>query len=78
MTEFTTPMQLCREIGFVNNVLKPAQQEVLNEWDLRFNKKLYSPTPPPGIQIRDYILNTIPSEVYNIQNDMIKEPYQYI
>ena len=70
---FARPIDLCKEIGFVNRVLALANNEPLNEWDMRFNKKIYYKTKPPGIQLRDYILNTIPSEIYNIQNHLIKE-----
>ena len=67
-TVFPTPMSLCREIAYVNVLMKLDQEEPLNEWDLRYNKKIYYKSPVPGIQLRDYILNTISSETYRIEN----------
>ena len=75
---FPTPMSLCREIAYVNLLMALDNEEPLNEWDLRYNKKVYYASPAPGIQLRDYVLNTIPSEIYNIENGMIENPYHYI
>jgi len=61
-------MSLCREIGYVNIILDLDNKEVMNEWDLRYNNKIYYKSKVPGTQLKDYILNTIASEVYNIEN----------
>jgi hypothetical protein len=65
---YPTPMALCREIGYVNLILALQQDEGVNEWDLRYNKKIYYKSKIPGTQLRDYILNTIASEIYNVEN----------
>jgi hypothetical protein len=44
--------------------------EPLNEWDIRYNKKIYYKSKVPGTQIIDYILNTIASEIYNVENSL--------
>ena len=69
---------MCQEIGYVNLILALDKNEKLNEWDLRYNKKIYYKSKPPGIELRDYILNTIVSEIYNIQNQITKDFFKFV
>jgi len=46
---FPTPMALCREIAYVNLLMNLENEEPLNEWDIRYNSKIYYPSPFPGI-----------------------------
>ena len=71
-------MSLCREVGYVNIVMELEQQNPLNEWDIIHNKRIYYKSKVPGTQLRDYILNTIPSEIYSIENKMTATPYSFI
>lgn len=63
-------MQLCRELAFVNSIMSLNVGEQVNEWDLRYNKKIYYKSKVPGTQLRDYIMNTISSEIYNLENQL--------
>lgn len=67
-SKFQTPMQLCRELAYVDLIMELHVEEPLNEWDLRYNKKIYYKSKVPGTQLRDYIMNTISSEIYNLEN----------
>ena len=52
--------------------------EPLNEWDIRYNKKIYYKSKVPGTQIIDYILNTIASEIYNVENSLTQTPFDFV